>query len=1336
MATLDEVISQMSEEDYFSDSIQFIIDSDLRIVSIPDRGVVAGVVGDKNVNRINFQMPRYYNGFDMSKFTTKVNYINANSNMNYYAVTDLIVENDTILFTWLIDSDAVAYAGTVMFSVNMFIADSNGKITQAFNTSNKGKMTVLEGIQVDEYVTPEAQEDILTRLEADLTKCVNSGINQINTVTNESIQKIQVESTKATDSISAGLSKIATRTDESVKKVQDEGEKVKASIPTDYTELTETVSDLETQSSNLDYEVNSRLKQFYKYSKGATKINDSDNGRLHNLKVYGRSEQKQYSGKNLLNATLQTTTVNGVTCTNNGDGTYTLDGTANANAVFNLGSVTFTGDTKYKICGCPQGGGIIERYHIEPYGSTNEQRDIGNGVIYSLSNDETKAIYIVVTIGFRVNNLLFKPMITTDLTATYDDFEPYTGGIPSPNPDYPQEIKSVVNPTVKVCGKNLLEDGSLKSDNNGKIEYISAGKIKVTSSISAWYAAITNTLKLTPNTNYVLSAKCDSSNGNITCNSVSITGAYIKCAFLTDSDGLATIAIRCRYESAESRFVYSDLQLEKGSTATAYEPYTEQTVALPYTLNAIPVSSGGNVTIDGQQYIADYVDVERGKLVRMCKEYVITGSERLAMYWLGNASYLRNVCCINNFENIVLYDGINPLAMSDMFIGKISENADDERAIYLMLRGSGDKTLAIKFLDSDGITTVDLAKQWLIEHKPKTVFVLSTPEETDLTPEENEAFKALATYYPTTNIFANSEQLDGYTVFNYPTPFEDEWIKTKKDVDSLKEDINDLEETLFNNKSASIIPFHDNWILSDNGVLTENGCSVSDLIPVGNAKRLKLNFSLLSTVKSGRTIQFSTSSTNWQGIISTVTTTEKDKFVEIPTGAVYVRVAFPTNFSNPIISLFENSLKPEVNVGTDGIEDGAVTFAKQSFITKEYGENIYNESMMVDAVKSWYWFSGDRIIIQDADDYARITIPIDSTNKYITLSADNINSTYVQIYAWFFVGEDDETIITKDTDTHASFYNGNAITIPIPNNAKSLKLSIRQYSQIIGYDVIMANYGSSKKPYEKYSEELNIDGKKMLVEGSNAIRTSVYINASDTDTKFLLKMLEAYNKGNVDVFVEKGTYVLSNAYDYIRNTLGKTWTCGVPIGNDCRYYFNDSVIISNPPPDNFSDNRNVLDCFAKSNNYEIYDVTLINNGGRYCVHDEGNADAKPYFHKYVNVRMIYNATELSPTDGGSKPFGCGTGFDSSISFDGCEFIKDGGNADIFAIHGVVNNPNNHTVKLRVNMKNCYFNKSGIGINLFDVSRDDVEFMLFGNLWGLNFANDNVRIIANNNNLIN
>lgn len=202
MATLDEVISQMSEEDYFSDPIQFIIDNNLRIVSVPDRGVVAGVVGDKNVNRINFQMPRYYNGFDMSKFKTRINYVNAKGNPNYYTVTDLTVKDDLLIFSWLVDTDVVAYVGTVAFSVNMVLTGDDGVIKQAFNTSNVEKLKALEGIQVDKYISYEEQVDLISKLEADLTKYISSGINQI----------------------------------------QDEGEKVKKSLPADYVKMTEDVT--------------------------------------------------------------------------------------------------------------------------------------------------------------------------------------------------------------------------------------------------------------------------------------------------------------------------------------------------------------------------------------------------------------------------------------------------------------------------------------------------------------------------------------------------------------------------------------------------------------------------------------------------------------------------------------------------------------------------------------------------------------------------------------------------------------------------------------------------------------------------------------------------------------------------------------------------------------------------------------------------------------------------------------------------------------------------------------------------------------------------------------
>lgn len=202
MATLDEVIAQISEEDYLHDPIQFIIDSDLRIVSIPGRGVVAGVVGDKNINRINFQMNRYYNGFDMSKFTTRINYINSKKILNYYSVTDMTIEDDLIYFTWLVESDALAYSGTLTFAISMFLADESGKLLQAFNTSDDGKLTVLSGIQVEDHVTPEEQNDILRHLESDVSKHIQESITNAENITTENITKIQNEGASERQKIS------------------------------------------------------------------------------------------------------------------------------------------------------------------------------------------------------------------------------------------------------------------------------------------------------------------------------------------------------------------------------------------------------------------------------------------------------------------------------------------------------------------------------------------------------------------------------------------------------------------------------------------------------------------------------------------------------------------------------------------------------------------------------------------------------------------------------------------------------------------------------------------------------------------------------------------------------------------------------------------------------------------------------------------------------------------------------------------------------------------------------------------------------------------------------
>lgn len=51
-------------------------------------------------------------------------------------------------------------------------------------------------------------------------------------------------------------------------------------------------------------------------------------------------------------------------------------------------------------------------------------------------------------------NGIFWVQIEEGSTAT--EFESYTGGIPSPNPDYPQEIKSISGVSLKLTGKNLF----------------------------------------------------------------------------------------------------------------------------------------------------------------------------------------------------------------------------------------------------------------------------------------------------------------------------------------------------------------------------------------------------------------------------------------------------------------------------------------------------------------------------------------------------------------------------------------------------------------------------------------------------------------------------------------------------------------------------------------------------------------------------------------------------------------------------------------------------------------------------------------------------------------
>lgn len=159
---------------------------------------------------------------------------------------------------------------------------------------------------------------------------------------------------------------------------------------------------------------------------------------------------KSNTRTNLLNPTLGTTTQFGVTCTPNGDGTYTYDGANEGTDNQNFFRLTpwggdnydaeielETGKTYKIISGI--GGGSCTKYYTTAV-TRSSRNNVGRQVVArSYTDGRTSTDTFVAEEGYRyevyvhpatgdvASNLIIKTMLTTDLSATYDDFVQYSG---------------------------------------------------------------------------------------------------------------------------------------------------------------------------------------------------------------------------------------------------------------------------------------------------------------------------------------------------------------------------------------------------------------------------------------------------------------------------------------------------------------------------------------------------------------------------------------------------------------------------------------------------------------------------------------------------------------------------------------------------------------------------------------------------------------------------------------------------------------------------------------------------------------------------------------------
>lgn len=390
-------------------------------------------------------------------------------------------------------------------------------------------------------------------------------------------------------------------------------------------------------------------------------LNNTMQAKLKSVQMDGDTTQKSYTGKNLIDPTnLSYVYTNspsqivlsmidgGIRMVNNGGASQ------DRFAVFKSIDLTSYVGKVVRMKATFGANGGIRLYRIAGDGSNRSQQAFttvsGNEISFTVPADLGSAPYLGYVLDVETGGgttVDFTDLIMT-VDAELEPFEPYVGGVPAPNPDYPQPIQTATGEqTITVRGKNLfdLNETGGRVSNATKTVDGDTVKVEATSGSNA-YVTI-----LLPNSDALLGKTCTISFGNVSTNYSSSyspriavhetkttagyyanttivgvrnvsTGYNISFTFpdsyTSDNNGFVIVLYTSNAgSSTQPRWYaeFSDIQLEIGEEATTYQTYAEPQF---YTvdLGSIEFCKIG----DYQDYIYKsegdwYVHKEIGKLV-------------------------------------------------------------------------------------------------------------------------------------------------------------------------------------------------------------------------------------------------------------------------------------------------------------------------------------------------------------------------------------------------------------------------------------------------------------------------------------------------------------------------------------------------------------------------------------------------------------------------------------------------------------------------------------------------------------------------------------------------
>lgn len=331
----------------------------------------------------------------------------------------------------------------------------------------------------------------------------------------------------------------------------------------------------------------------------------------------------------------------------------------------------------------------------------------------------------------------------------------------APTPDAPVELVSIDKPKILLCGKNLvfgdatraatMNNGITINVTEGSSEFILNGEQNATSNASAF---LVRSMMLYPGT-YTVSVYGLVGSDYINVKQLSGEQHYLFTAATRDHPKTFTVDERIEIGVeivVRANSYYSNtmvkIQLEAGDSVTDYESYIEPyTMTSNLVLRGIPVTSGGNYTDEnGQQWIADYVDFERGVYVQQIVVLTVPDevvAVRFETYdgdgyygWYYTDNTIRRGH--NSYGNDIV---------SDRFV---SAHTSTPKAVNLIRAWCSVGNIYYT-ISSDSQEDANAAIRGALVY-----YALATPIETPLTEEELYAFSRLHSNYPTTTVLNDS----------------------------------------------------------------------------------------------------------------------------------------------------------------------------------------------------------------------------------------------------------------------------------------------------------------------------------------------------------------------------------------------------------------------------------------------------------------------------------------------------------------------------------------------------------------------------------------------------